>query len=39
MTDEHGESDDLENLEEELRGELLAATDIFKKSKTALSSE
>lgn len=33
MTDEHSESDNLENLEEKLRGELLAATDIFKKAK------
>ncbi len=33
MTDEHGESDDLEKLEEKLDDELLATTDIFKKAK------
>ena len=33
MTDEHGELDDLEKLEEKLYDELLAATDIFKKAK------
>lgn len=33
MTDEHGESGDLEKLEKELCGELLDATDILKKAK------